>query len=77
MEEDKRAPDKIVPMSDRRGPSRYTQLTSTYKGMIGVWNIVDADSAFLVILDDRASRFSFFQCLATMLEIYTSQKRKL
>lgn len=48
-----------TPISNRKGPNRSVKFTSSYKGILGVQSIIDADIVFLVTLDDRASKFSF------------------
>ena len=47
------------PDAPRRGPSRSSRFTSSYKGMVGVKSTMDADSAFIATMDDRTSKFSF------------------
>ena len=48
-------------MSSRRGPIRYVRFLASYKEMIGVGSIVDANSALLATLDDRASNIIHFE----------------
>ena len=43
-----------TPISNRKGSNRSIKFTSSYKGILGVQSIIDADVVFLVTLDDRA-----------------------
>ena len=48
------------PTHPRRGPPRSSKFTSSYKGMLGVKSTMDADSAFIATIDDRATnKFAF------------------
>ena len=59
-EEDPSTDREGPPTTPRRGPTRSSRFTSSYKGMLGVKSTMDADSAFIATMDDRAStRFSF------------------
>ena len=78
LEEDESAPGEIIPMSYRRGPSRSTQFTSKYKGMLGVEFIIHKDSAFLVTLYGNASRFSFSSASSYYArDMYLTEKKTI